>query len=124
MKVRIPKDFTSMSASQRERIENYCKSVAFEAARETTERDGRIMLDLYIKMVCVILHDTFGFGEKRLTMFLANHKRLFRYQQKMVQNNTQVEYLNERMTQIFKKNGFPQSFFDQMLGPVEADDRS
>jgi len=24
------------------------------------------------------------------------------------------------MAKIFKKNGFPQGFFDKMLGPVEA----
>ena len=77
------------------------------------------MLDLYIKMVCVTLHDAFGFGEKRLNMFLGNHRRLFSKQQRMVKNNTQIEYLNKRMTEIFRKDGFPQSFFDDMLGKLE-----
>lgn len=79
------------------------------------------MLDLYIKMVCLTLHDAFGFGEKRLTLFLGNHGRLFREQSWKVQDGSQVEYLNERMAKIFKKNGFPQSFFDKMLGPVEME---
>lgn len=78
----------------------------------------RIMLDLYIKMACVTLHDAFGFGEKRLTMFLGNHKRLFHRQSKMVKDGTQIEYLNRRMAEIFKKNGFPQGFFDNMLGEI------
>ena len=101
------------------KIEAHCRNVALQAARETTERDARIMLDIYIKMVCVTLHDAFGFGEKRLTYFLGNHKRLFQRQRKMVQNDTQLDYLNKRMAEIFKKNGFPQQFFDNMLGPVE-----
>jgi hypothetical protein len=40
---------------------------------------------------------------------------------KMVKENTQIEYLNRRMDEIFRKEGFPQSFFDDMLGPVEYD---
>lgn len=119
MKPNIPKAYQTLPPAQRKKIEAYCRSVALEAARETTEKDARIMLDIYIKMVCVTLHDAFGFGEKRLTYFLGNHKRLFQRQRKMVKNDTQLDYLNKRMAEIFKKNGFPQQFFDNMLGPVE-----
>ena len=122
MKPNIPKAYQNLPPAQRKKIEAYCRSVALEAARETTERDARIMLDIYIKMVCVTLHDAFGFGEKRLTYFLGNHKRLFQRQRKMVQNDTQLEYLNKRMAEIFKKNGFPQQFFDNMLGPIEKEE--
>lgn len=115
MKAIIPKPWRTLPNGQRKQIEEYARSVA----REQSERDGRIMLDLYIKMVCLTLHDAFGFGEKRLTVFLGNHRRLFNRQRHMVQNNTQLDYLNERMAQIFKKNGFPQQFFDDMLGAVE-----
>ena len=120
MKANIPKSYSTLPPAQRKHIDEYCKRVAFEAARETTERDARIMLDIYIKMVCLTLHDAFGFGEKRLNMFLGNHRRLFHRQQKLVQNGTQLEYLDKRMAEIFKKDGFPQEFFDDMLGVVEA----
>lgn len=122
MKVRVPKDYASLSGAQRKRIDDYIKNVAFEAARETTERDGRIMLDLYIKMVCWTLHEVFGFGEKRLVFFLVNHTNLFRDQQKRVKNGTQVDFLNAEMAKIFRKNGFPQKIFDKMLGEVERED--
>ncbi len=122
MKVRIPRAWESLPASQRERLEDYCKSVALEAAQKTTEKDSRIILDIYTKMVCLILHDVFGFGEKRLTLFLGNHKRLFDDQRHKVQNGTQLEFLDKRMAQIFKKEGFPQWFMDGMLGPVEAEE--
>lgn len=121
MKANTPKAWQALPQAQRKQIEEYCRNVALEAARETTERDARIMLDLYIKMVCVTLHDALGFGEKRLSMFLGNHRQLFRRQKGMVKNDTQIEYLNDRMTKIFKKNGFPQQFFDDMLGPVETE---
>ena len=118
MKANVPIEWERMSPAQRKRIEEYALSIA----KKQNEKDGRIMLDLYIKMVCLTLHDAFGFGEKRLTLFLGNHKRLFHRQRRMVQEGTQLDYLNERMAEIFKKSGFPQTFFDEMLGAVETDE--
>lgn len=120
MRANIPKAWGSLSRAQKDQIEEYCRAVALEAARETTERDARIILDIYIKMVCLTLHDAFGFGEKRLMMFLGNHRGLFRRQSRMVQDGTQLEYLDKRMAEIFKTSGFPQKFFDDMLGEVET----
>lgn len=122
MKARVPKAWEQLPSSQRDQIVEHARKVAMDVAREQTEKDGRIMLDLYMKMVCLTLHDAFGFGEKRLNMFLGNHKRLFHRQRRMVQNGTQLEYLDRRMAEIFRKNGFPQSFFDEMLGEVEKED--
>lgn len=119
MKARIPRPYGQLPAKQREAVAEYARQVGFEAAKEQSQKDARIILDLYIKMVCVVLHDAFGFGEKRLNMFLANHRRLFSRQMKMVKDGSQIEYLNRRMAEIFKKDGFPQGFFDEMLGEVE-----
>lgn len=119
MNVSIPKSYTALPPRQKEAITEYCRQVAFEAAQKTTERDARIILDLYTKMVCKVLHDAFGFGEKRLYLFLGAHKRLFKEQMQKVKDGTQVEYLNTEMAKIFKKSGFPEEFFDDMLGKVE-----
>lgn len=124
MKVRPPQSYDRLPMSQRKRIEEYCREVAFNAAKETTERDGRIMLDLYMKMVCKTLHDVFGFGEKRLYLFLGTHKRLFKEQAGLVRAGTQVEYLNGEMGKIFRRSGFPVAFFDGILGPVETEGAS
>ena len=121
MKVRIPQEYDRLPPAQRKRITEYCRDVAYQAARETTERDGRVMLDLYIKMVCKTLHDTFGFGEKRLYLFLGNHKRLFTEQAAMVKNGTQIAFLNGEMEKIFRRSGFPNAFFEGILGPVETE---
>lgn len=115
MQANIPRGWHRLPPSEKKAISDYLQKVAFEQC----EKDMRIMLDLYIKMVCVTLHDAFGFGEKRLNMFLGNHKRLFHRQHKMVMDGTQIEYLDRRMAEIFKKGGFPQDFFDKMVGPVE-----
>lgn len=120
MKANTPKAWDKLPPSQKKQIEEY----ALKIAREQNEKDGRIMLDLYMKMVCAVLHDTFGFGEKRLYMFLGGHYTLFREQRDMVIDGTQLEYLNRRMDEIFRKSGFPQDFCDKMLGPVQTEPES
>ena len=117
MKVRVPKEFTALSPAEQRRIDEYWRSVA----QETLEKDGRIILDLYIKMMCVTLHDAFGWGERRLLLLLGHHRELFFSQQKMVREGEQLEYLDGRMREIFKKGGFPQGFFDKMLGSVDKE---
>lgn len=118
MKARIPREYQNLSARQKERIKDYLVETATKAAREAEERDCRIILDIYMKMVCCVLHDAFGFGERRLNCFIANHRRLFARQVKLVNKGEQLEYMNRRMAEIFKKDGFPQEFIDSMLGEV------
>ena len=116
MKARIPREYENLTPAQKERLKQYCIEVATKAAQKQEEEDCKIILDLYMKMVCCVLHDAFGFGEKRLTYFIGNHRRLFDRQSRLVSKGQQVEYLNARMAEIFKKDGFPQAFMDDLIG--------
>ena len=121
MKVRIPKAYKQLHYDDQQDLKKFTQDVALEAAEKMLERDARIMLDIYMKMVCVMLHDMpDGWGEKRLRMFLGNHKRVFARQFKLVERGEQLKYLNGRMAEIFKKDGFPQKFIDDLLGEVEV----
>lgn len=121
MKVKIPKSYKQLSHTDQQDLKKFTQEVALEAAEMMLEKDSRVMLDIYMKMACLVLHDAFGFGEKRLTMFIGNHKRLFHRQAKLVQRGEQLKYLNQRMTEIFKKDGFPQKFVDDLLGEVDVE---
>lgn len=120
MRVKVPKEWKALPPSQKARLEEYCKEVAYEAARRQEEHDCRVILDIYMKMTCLTLHSAFGFGEKRLRMFIGNHKRLFHRQAKLVSKGEQLEYLDREMAKIFRKSGFPQDFIDDMLGEVKT----
>ena len=121
MKVKIPKAYKQLHYDDQQDLKKFTQDVALEAAQKMLERDARIMLDIYMKMVCVMLHDMpDGWGEKRLRMFLGNHKRVFARQFKLVERGEQLKYLNGRMAEIFKKDGFPQDFVDEMLGEVKV----
>lgn len=123
MKARIPKAWQEMNAKQRKSIEDYATQIALEAARTQEEADCRVILDLYMKFTCLILHEAFGFGERRLTRFIGNHHRLFSQQNKLVEKGEQQRYLDKRMSEIFKKDGFPQEFIDGLIGEVQVIDK-
>lgn len=121
MNANIPKSYHSLPKSQQDKLKEYAKQIAFTAAEEQLNKDLRIMLDIYIKMVCMVLHDSFDFDEDDLMMFLGNHRRPFAKQRKLAMKDEQLKYLNGRMAEIFKENGFPQKFFDDMLGEVDCE---
>jgi hypothetical protein len=122
MKARVPKEYQNLSPQQKERLKKYLTDVVTEVTKKQEEHDCRVILELYLKMVCCVLHDAFGFGEDRLTCFIGNHKRLFVTQNKLVDKGEQIEYLNGRMAEIFKKNGFPQDFLDSLIGEIVLKD--
>lgn len=122
MKARIPREYESLPPAQKERLKQYCIDVAMDAARKQEENDCRIILDAYMKMVCCVLHDAFGFGEKRLNYFLGNHRQLFDRQNRLVTKGEQQSYLNRRMSEIFKKDGYPVDFIQTLIGEIEIVD--
>lgn len=122
MKARVPKEYRDLSSKQQERLKEYIVEIATDAAKKQEEHDCKVILDLYMKMVCCVLHDVFGFGEKRLTYFLGNHKRLFMRQSRLVDKGQQLYYLDRRMKEIFKKDGFPQDFINSLIGEIELKD--
>lgn len=122
MKARVKRTYAELTKKQQQVIEDYIVEMATQAARKQEEHDCRVILDLYMKMVCCMLHDSFGFGEKRLNYFMGNHKRVFARQNKLVTRGEQIAYLDKRMNEIFKKNGFPQRFIDDIIGEVEIVD--
>ena len=119
---KAPKAWESLPPAQRKIIEDHAIKIAIETAREQEEKDCRIILDLYMKFTCLILHDAFGFGEGRLNQFIGNHRRLFAQQSRLVSKGEQLKYLDERMAEIFPKGGFPQEYINSLLGEVELID--
>lgn len=117
-----PKEYHQLSKAGQKRIEDYIIEIATEAAKKQEEKDIRVVLELYIKMICYMLHDTERFGKKRLTRFLYNHKRMFKGQNRLVTRGEQLDYLNKRMDEIFGKDGFPSYIIDSILGEVELID--
>lgn len=122
MKARIPKPYQSLPKKQKEAVDGYALEIAKDFAKKQEEADFRLSFELYIKTACCTLYDVFGFDESMLIQFIGTHKRAFSYQNRLVMKGEQLEYLNRRMDEIFKKDGFPQEFIDSLLGEVEIID--
>lgn len=112
MKAIIGRRLNQLSPSEQKRIE-----VMYD---EAYNRDMMIILDIYLKMSCEVLHDAFGFGEERLTRYLGNYRRHFRRHAKLVRRGEQLPVLDERMRKIFRKSGYPDEFFKTIFSTWEA----
>lgn len=86
-----------------------------DLAEAQVSKNCTIMLDKYIKMSCIVLHEAFGFGEKRLNCFLGNYRRVFRMHAKLVKKGEQDAFLDRKIRKIFKKKGYPDDFFKTMI---------
>lgn len=111
MRANVPIPWERLPKSQKEAIGDYCK----EVTSKQMARESRILLEMYLKISCILQHDVFGKGEKSLTMYLGNHRTFFRSFRKLETQAEQMAFLNERISKIFK-NGFPQEFVDGLLG--------
>ena len=107
MRANIPRSFASLSMSEKQKIADF--------AQAQLNKDMMIILDIYLKMSCAVLHNAFGFGEKRLKCYLGNYRRLFKQHRKLVKRGEQLPVLDEQMRKIFRKDGYPDEFFKRMF---------
>lgn len=112
MKANMPRSYNSLSPFEKKRIE--------ENVDAQYNKDVMIILDIYLKMSCLVLHDAFGFGEKRLTMYLGNYRRLFNKHARLVKRGQQLEQLDKDMQRIFRKSGYPDDFFKSIFSDWSA----
>lgn len=107
MKAKLPLSWENLKPSDKEKI--------IDVLDEQVEKNVNYVLDCYLKMSCDILNRAFGFGEKRLYAYLGNYKKAFREQRKLVKKGEQLPELDRRMRKIFRKSGYPDEFFKEML---------
>ena len=117
-----PREYHQLSKAAQKRIEDYIIECATEAAKKQEEKDIRTVLELDMKIDVCVLHDSEGFGKKKLMRYLYNKKRAINYQNRLVTRGEQLDYLNKRMDEIFGKDGFPSHIIDSILGEVEIID--
>lgn len=113
MKANLPRSWHRLPPSERQRI--------LDAADEQMNRNVNIILDIYLKMSCQVLHEAFGFGEKRLNMYLGNYRRIFRENRRNVRDGVQIYELDRKMRKIFRKSGYPDHFFKAMIEGWETE---
>ena len=107
MKANIPRAWRRLSPAEQKRIE--------EMKQKEINHNVMIVLDIFLKMSCQVMHDTFGFGEKRLNIYLGSYRRLFKRNIKNVRAGTQIKELDRTMQRVFRRDGYPDEFFRLMF---------
>jgi hypothetical protein len=69
---------------------------------------------IWIQLACIILHETFGMGQKRILLFIGNWKRIYKRNMKLGSKEAQDEFLKAEMDKIFGKDGYPYDFIDSL----------
>ena len=110
MKSRIPISYLNLPKHEKEAIN---KMVQNEINGILCEEEV-VLFTQYTKMLCVVLHDYFGFGEKRLTRVIGNFRMLHRKFRKVKTAKEANEALEKEMKRIFKKGGFPQEYVENL----------
>ena len=113
MKAIIPRGFKQLKPSDQNKL--------MALAEAQVSKNCTIMLDIYLKMSCMVLNEAFGLGEERLNRYLGNYRRLFRKHAKLVKNGEQIEFIDSKMRKIFRKKGYPDEFFKTMIEGWDID---
>jgi hypothetical protein len=85
-----------------------------EQLNEIIDKEEAEVQEIWIKLACILLHDTFGFGEERLLRFISAWKRLYRRNTRCETKSVQNEWLNTEMAKCFPKCGFPEVRLEEM----------
>ena len=83
MKSRIPISYLNLPKHEKKAVDDYAKSEAMRMYHETLDKEEINLFVQFVKIVCVILHDYFGWGEKRLTYLIGCFRMLHRKFKKM-----------------------------------------
>ena len=110
MRAKIPKSYMDLPKREKETVDNLILS---EVNRILDEEEVTLFAQ-YSKMLCIVLHDHFGFGEDRLYRVLGSFKTLKRKYRKLKTAQEINPVLDKEMERIFKKKQFPIDFVERL----------
>lgn len=69
---------------------------------------------IWLQLACIVLNRCFGFGRKRLLLFLGTWREIYRFNSKLKSKAEQTEWLRGEMDRIFGKDGYPYKYIDKL----------
>lgn len=114
MKAKIPKAYENLPQSERDKIVTLVQETVRDLANKQVDEDEANLQIVWMKLCCILLHDTFGFGESRLNQFVGNWKRIYRKNAKLGNKQAQDAWFAEELAKCFPKSGFPADFVEKL----------
>ena len=110
MKCNLPRSYQSLPQREKDAI----TEVLSEQLNEAIYKEQAELQEIWIKLACINLHETYGFGEERLNRFIAAWNKVYRRNERTGSKAEQTEWLNKEMAKCFPKFGFPQHRIDKL----------
>jgi hypothetical protein len=85
-----------------------------ERAYEIVDKEEEEMLEVWIKLNCILLHDFKGFTEEDLFQYIAAWKRIYQRNDRTQNKESQKVWLDAEMKRCFPTCGFPQIRIDEL----------
>lgn len=115
MKVRMPKSFLNLPKKEKDII----NTVLTDELQKMLIKEEVLLQKLWLQMACIVLHDAFGFGKKRLFAFLGNWKRLYRRNAEFINSAEQEEFFKNKIDAIFGQDAYPQEFINSLADGID-----
>lgn len=110
MKVRLPKSWDRLPKHEKDTIN---RVMTEEVVKQVIHEEAELQ-KIWLQMACIVLNKCFGFGRKRLMIFLGNWREMYRINSKLDGKEAQAEYLTAEMTRIFGKEGYPTEYVNKL----------
>lgn len=114
MKCNLPKSFNQLPKAE----QNAIQEALNEQLSHLVDKEEAEVQEIWIKLACILLHETYGFGEKRLMQFIAAWNRIYNRNERLKTKSEQTAWLDAEMAKCFPKCGFPQSRIDHLKEKV------
>lgn len=110
MKVRVPKSFLNLPESEKEKI----NEVLNEEIENRVNHNFAELQKIWLQLACIVLNRNFGFGKRRLLLFLGVWREMYRINNKLQGKTEQSAYLKAELNKIFGEGGYPYEYIDKL----------
>ena len=110
MKCNLPRSYLNLPPAEKEVITDLFN----EELNAAISKEEAELQEIWIKLACINLHETFGFGEERLCRFIAAWNKTYRKNERTGSKAEQTAWLEAEMAKCFPKFGFPQHRIDRL----------
>lgn len=106
MKARLPKSWDRLPPSE--------KQIIAEVKEQEINQYFAKLQKNWLMLSCIVLNRFFGFGRKRLLIYLANWREVYRLNSKIKSDEEQQAWLRGEMDRIFGKGNYPYEYIDKL----------
>lgn len=122
-KPRAPKEWERLPDRDKHIIIQYLKEKVMEELEQTLipelllanlNHEGAELQKVWLKVMCIVMHEEHHHGEMRNRQTLRGWKRVYAKIERMKSKEERDEWLDAKIKKIFRKGGYPKEWVDRL----------